>query len=409
MGKKIHEQNSATATVGASDGLASIGRPRPALPDGPRVWSAVKQNGFIIALLCAVGFAFLFPAAGAKGGWLHPDLVNNIGVALILFVQGLAMAVERMKTGAGNWRLHLIVQGFTFFIFPVVGWMFQESTRFFWPGEPGALRDGFLYLCVLPSTVSTSVVLTSVARGNTPGAIFNAGLSNILGVMLTPVLVRFLMQGSGQAASFGPLLLKITLLTLLPFIVGMVCRMALRKWADQNRRFLNLISNGVILFIVYTAFCDSVEGRVWEKYGVGLTLQVLGAVVILFTTVSLLVLGVSSIVRLSREDFIAALFCSVKKTLAMGVPLAQLIFGAHANLGLILLPIMFYHPFQLFVCGLLANRFASQQPEIGLTDNREPGSRSGKWVVMPGADRIGLASSFGKATEDTSEARAEKG
>ena len=98
-------------------------------------------------------------------------------------------------------------------------------------------------------------------------------------------------------------------------------------------------------------------------YGIGLTLQVLGSVVILFTTVSLLVLGVSSLVQLSREDFIAGLFCSVKKTLAMGVPLAQLIFGGHANLGLILLPIMFYHPFQLFVCGLLANRFASQASE----------------------------------------------
>src|SRR5215469_241254 len=351
------EQNALAARVGDLKEPAPAGRPRKR--DRSRVWATVKQNGFIIALLCAVGLAFLFPSAGAKGGCLHPDLVNNIGVALILFVQGLAMAVERTRAGAGNWRLHLIVQGFTFLVFPVVGWVFHESTRAFWPGEPGALRDGFLYLCVLPSTVSTSVVLTSVARGNTPGAIFNAGLSNILGVMFTPLLVRFLMQASGQVSSFGPLLFKITLLTLVPFIVGMACRMVLRQWADQNRRLLNLLSNGVILFIVYTAFCDSVEGRVWEKYGIGLTLQVLGSVVILFTTISLLVLAVSSLVHLSREDFIAALFCSVKKTLAMGVPLAQLIFGARANLGLILLPIMFYHPFQLFVCGMLANRFAA--------------------------------------------------
>jgi sodium/bile acid cotransporter 7 len=349
------------------------------------VWQTVRQNGFIIALLCAVGLAFLFPAAGAKGGWLLPDLVNNIGVALILFVQGLAMAVERMKTGAGNWRLHLIVQGFTFLVFPVVGWVFQEVTRTVWPGEPGALRDGFLYLCVLPSTVSTSVVLTSVARGNTPGAIFNAGLSNILGVLLTPLLVRFLMQASGQVAAFGPLLLKITLLTLVPFIVGMACRVVLRQWADLNRRLLNLISNGVILFIVYTAFCDSVEGRVWEKYGISLTIEVLGAVVILFTTVSLLVLGVSSAVHLSREDFIAALFCSVKKTLAMGIPLAQLIFGTRANLGLILLPIMFYHPFQLFVCGLLANRFAARQSQTGITDMQVTRNRPRKRDTLHGS------------------------
>lgn len=130
---------------------------------------------------------------------MRPDLLNNAGIALILFLQGLAMAVERMKSGAGNWRLHLIIQSFTFFLFPVVGLGFHEITRIIWPSEPSGLRDGFLYLCVLPSTVSTSVVLTTVARGNTSGAIFNAALSNILGVIFTPLLVRLLMQASGQS------------------------------------------------------------------------------------------------------------------------------------------------------------------------------------------------------------------
>ena len=292
---------------------------------------------------------------------MHPDLINNVGVALILFLQGLAMAVERMKTGASNWRLHTIVQGFTFVLFPIVGLLFHEIARLIWSAEPSALRDGFLYLCVLPSTVSTSVVLTSVAKGNTSGAIFNAALSNIMGVVLTPLLVRLLMQASGQNVPFGPLLLKITLLTLVPFAAGMGLRPLVRGWIDTRRLWINLLSNGVILFIVYTAFCDSVEGRIWEHYGVGLTVQVFLAVTILFSTVSLLVWLISKAARLGRDDFIAAFFCSVKKTLAMGVPLAQLIFGAKANLGLILLPIMFYHPLQLFVCGLLANRFANQK------------------------------------------------
>jgi len=329
-----------------------------------RSQAPARKNGFIIALLAAVALAFLFPAPGARGGWLHPDLLNNIGVALILFLQGLSMAIERMKVGARNWRLHLIVQSFTFLVFPIVGLFFHEASWLIWPNEPTALRDGFLYLCVLPSTVSSSVVLTSVARGNVPGAVFNAALSNILGVILTPLLVRALMQASGQTASFGPLLLKITLLTLVPFLIGMGARPLVRKWVDANPRWVNVISNGVILFIVYTAFCDSVEGKLWQRYGIGITLNVAAAVIVLFAGVSLLIWFASRLARLNREDFIAALFCSVKKTLAMGVPLAQLIFGAKASLGLILLPILFYHPFQLFVCGLLASRFSQQQADI---------------------------------------------
>jgi sodium/bile acid cotransporter 7 len=317
------------------------------------------RSGFIVALICSVVLAFFFPSPGAKAGWMHPDLLSNAGVALMLFFQGLAMAVDQMKTGAGNWRLHLIVQSFTFLLFPVVGFAFHEITRLIWPSEPSALRDGFLYLCVLPSTVSTSVVLTTIARGNTPGAIFNAALSNILGVLFTPLLVRLLMQASGQSSSFGPLLLKITMLTVVPFALGMVIRPLVRKWVDANRAVLNILGNGIILFIVSTAFCDSVEGRIWEHYGIGLTIEVLAGVITLFTTVSLFVWAISNAARLERDDFVAALFCSVKKTLAMGIPLAQLIFGAKANLGLILLPIMFYHPFQLFVCGLLAKSFAN--------------------------------------------------
>ena len=323
-----------------------------------------RRNGFIVALFAAVALAFLFPAPGARDGWLHPDALNNIGVALILFLQGLSMAVERMKAGASNWRLHVIVQAFTFLIFPLVGLLFHLATRVLWPNEPSALSDGFLYLCVLPSTVSTSVVLTNVARGNTAGAIFNAALSNIVGVLLTPLLVRLLMQASGQTASFAPLLLKITLLTLVPFIIGMSARPFVRTWVDANRRWINIASNGIILFIVYTAFCDSVKNKLWQQYGIGLTLNVLVAIVGLFFSVSFLVWITSKAARLGREDFIAALFCSVKKTLAMGVPLAHLIFGANANLGLILLPIMFYHPFQLFVCGLLASHFSHQKDVI---------------------------------------------
>src|SRR5258707_15269520 len=98
------------------------------------------------------------------------------------------MAVERMKSGAGNWRLHLIIQSFTFLLFPGVGLAFHEITRIIWPSEPSALRDGFLYLCVLLSTVSTSVVLTAVAKGNKYRANFNPALSTIFGAMFTPLL-----------------------------------------------------------------------------------------------------------------------------------------------------------------------------------------------------------------------------
>jgi len=320
----------------------------------------LRSNGFLLALVGAVLVAFLLPEPGARGGVLHADLVNNFGIALILFLQGLSLAFEKIKSGAGNWRLHTVIQAFTFLVFPAVGILFHFGVPLLWPGEPAAIRDGFLYLCVLPSTVSTSVVLTAVAHGNTPGALFNAALSNILGVFLTPVLVQLLMHTTGQTASFGPLLLKILLLTLLPFFVGMGLRRYVKNWVEAHKAWVARLSNSVIVFIVYSAFCDSVVEKVWQRHGLGTTALVLLFATLLFAGMSGLVGLVCRWLRFSREDSIAIYFCSVKKTLAMGVPLAMLIFGNRSDLPLILLPIMFYHPLQLLVNGMLANRWAKQ-------------------------------------------------
>lgn len=319
-----------------------------------------RTHGFLLGLGLAVLLGFLVPAPGARGGALQAEVVINLGIALILFLQGLSLALEKVKSGAANWRLHLVIQGFTFVVFPVVGVLMSWASRWYWPDAPPAVREGFLYLCVLPSTISSSVVLTAVAGGNTPGALFNAAFSNILGVLVTPVLVHLLMQKTGQSAPFMPLLVKIMLLTLLPFGVGMLLRPALRRWVDAHKVWVARISNAVILFIVYAAFCDSVVDRVWERHGWGMTLGACLETVVLFAGISLLTWAACKALRLSREDLIAAYFCSVKKTLAMGVPLAILIFGDRADLPLILLPVMLYHPLQLLANGVLASHWARQ-------------------------------------------------
>jgi len=347
-------------------------KPAPTPPSVPPVpW--LRANGFLLGLVAAVLLGFLLPGPGSREGFLHPGVLNNVGIALILFLQGLSLAVEKIKSGAANWRLHLIIQAFTFLVFPLVGLVFDAALPLVWPDVPGSIRDGFLYLCVLPSTISTSVVLTAAARGNTTGALFNAALSNLVGVVLTPVLVHLLMRHGGGASSsaFAPLLLKITLLTLLPFALGMLLRPSLKAWVDARKAWSARLSNGIILFIVYTAFCDSVEQDIWHRHGLLLALPTLAAVVVLFAFISLLVHYTCRALKLDREDSIAAYFCSVKKTLAMGVPLAALIFGERADLSLILLPIMFYHPLQLLVNGFFASRWARKAS--GLSDGPEGG------------------------------------
>jgi sodium/bile acid cotransporter 7 len=225
------------------------------------------------------------------------------------------------------------------------------------------------------------VVLTAIARGNTAAALFNAAFSNILGVFLTPLLVQLLMRKTGQSAPFGPLLLKIMLLTLLPFFIGMLLRRLVVGQIERHKAWVSRLSNAVIVFIVYSAFCDSVQQRIWQHYPLGMTGLVFVWVAGLFAVMSGLIYGTCLVLRLYEEDAIAAYFCSVKKTLAMGVPLAMLIFGKRADLSFILLPIMFYHPLQLFANGILANHWGRRpQTDARLAHGTDDSQPSGEGV-----------------------------
>lgn len=316
-----------------------------------------KVDWFVVGMLGAVALAWLFPDAGAKGGALHPEILVKAGVALIFFLHGVALSFDKLKAGTLRWPLHLVVQGCTFLFFPVVGFLLLAVFgRFLAPD----LRLGFFYLCALPSTVSSSVALTAAARGNVPVAVFNATLSSLIGIFLTPLWVSLIMQSGGGALPLGKVILDLVLWLLLPLVVGQLARPVLGAWVTAHKPVVNVVDRGTILLLVYTSFCDSVKGEVWTKYGAGAIAPALLGALVLFG----LAFGASRAVcrkmGVARADEIAVVFCGTKKTLASGVPMAHLIFGANPGLGLILLPILIYHPMQLVICGALAGRWAKR-------------------------------------------------
>lgn len=325
-----------------------------------RVKTFIARNWFILCLPLSIALAWVIPEAGARGGWLKSEITTKLGVALIFLCQGLTLPSSALKEGASQWRLHLLVQSFTFLLFPLIGMALD-----FMVGRqlPPDLRLGFLFMCVLPSTVSTSVVLTTLAGGNTVGAIFNAALSNIIGAFITPLWVAWLMKSGGQTQSLGGVVQEIVLLLLLPLAVGQVIRIFAKAWADKNKKRFGNLASGLILFLVFAAFCNSVKQRFWAEQSPTVLLAALAGVVVVFVIALALIEALSRLLGLNRVDRITASFCAPQKTIAAGIPLAKAIFGTHPGLGLILLPILIYHPLQLIVCGVLADRFARQKPK----------------------------------------------
>lgn len=316
-----------------------------------------KPDWFLLGMIVATFLAWAFPAPGAAGGWLHPELLTKAGVALIFFLHGLVLSFVALRAGALNWRLHLLVQSCTFVLFPLLGLGLNAALGGRLTFELGL---GVFFLCALPSTVSSSVAMTAAARGNVAGAVFNATLSSLIGIVATPLWIAWAMETTGETQPLAPVVLDLLRWLVLPLAVGQALRPWLGHWAQRHKSRISVVDRLTILLLVYTSFCDSFQQRVWSGNGVGQIVLIAAICAGLFALVMVLTSLGARALGFSREDRIAAMFCGSKKTLASGVPMAKLIFGTHPALGLILLPIMIYHPLQLVICGVLAQRWAKQ-------------------------------------------------
>ena len=318
----------------------------------------MASDWFLAGMLTAVLLAAAFPKFGAAGGAMHADVASDVGIFAVFFLHGLALSTRSLVAGLANVRLHLLVQALTFVIFPLLYIPFKFA---FGGLIPEGLMLGFLYLCALPSTISSSVAMTAIAKGNVPAAIFNATLSSLLGIVLTPAIIGLAMEGGATGGlSLGQAMLNIATLLLLPFVLGQVARPMVGNLASRHKKCINTFDKLVILMLVYSSFCDSMASGLWRDNGLGVIVLTLAGAAVFLAAALVISSRVSKWCGFSEEDRITAIFCGSKKTLASGVPMARLLFGAHPALGLIVLPIMFYHQLQLFVCSIMAGRFADR-------------------------------------------------
>jgi len=313
-------------------------------------------DGFILALACVVLAASLLPCRGASARAFAA--LGQFAIAALFFLQGARLSREAVVNGLTHWRLHAVAAATTFVVFPALGLGLLAAL----PGLlPPPLWMGVLFCCVLPSTVQSSIALTSIARGNVAAAICSASMSNVAGIALTPLLFGAMSHVHGGAIHVAGIV-QIAMQLLLPFVAGHLLRPWIGAWAARNRPLLAVTDRSSILLIVYTAFSAAVVRGIWQSIPPA-TLIVLGLVVavLLVAALAAMLLG-SRLLGFSPADEVALVFCGSQKSLISGVPIANALFPASA-IGPILLPIMLYHPLQLVVCTWIAREYASRAPQ----------------------------------------------
>lgn len=306
---------------------------------------------FTLTLIAVVAAATLIPAHGI--GTVVFDWLTAVAIALLFFLHGAKLSRTAIIAGAMHWRLHILVFTCTFVLFPIAGWVSQPLLL---PMLGAPLYVGILYLCALPGTVQSAIAFTSIARGNIPAAVCSASASSIIGIVVTPLLVGWMIGATGTSTSTLDAILHISVQLLLPFVAGHLLRPWVGAWIDRNHGWLSAVDQGSILLVVYTAFSASVIGGLWK--------MVPPAALVLLAVVCCVLLAVALITTtylarrlgFSKEDEITIVFCGSKKSLATGVPMAQVLFAGSA-VGSALLPLMVFHQIQLMVCAVLAQRY----------------------------------------------------
>jgi sodium/bile acid cotransporter 7 len=315
----------------------------------------IVRDPFLLGIVGAVALATVTPDLGRSGGPLRADLLAYVGVVAVFFLNGVGLSTERLLRGLSRWRLHVVVQTFTFVVFPLLWLAFRSVAGGVVPAD---LMMGFFYLSALPSTISSSVALTAVARGNVVGAMFNATLSSLLGVVLTPLLVSAAMGAVGVPIPVGEAMRKVAALLALPLAVGKALRPVLESWLARRAPWMTRIDRASVLLIVYVSFCDSVRAGLWTRHGPATLVATVAGAGLFLATALFLTRRAAIWLRFDAEDEIPAVFCGSNKGLAAGVAMAKLLFAGHPAIGAILLPIILYHPLQLVVCSGLAERYA---------------------------------------------------
>lgn len=310
---------------------------------------------FTILLFIMVILASFVPVSGQAAEVFSS--ITTVAIAILFFLHGAKLSREAVVEGLMHWKLHTLVFAFTFALFPIIGLLAKPVLV---PLLGQELYWGFLFMCFLPSTVQSSIAFTSVAQGNVAGAVCSASFSNIVGMFITPILVAFFILGQSQHG-FDPTssIMQITLLLLVPFILGQILRPWVFPQMKKMPEIVKFFDQGSILMVVYGAFSSAVVAGLWHQVSLSTLLLLIIACSVLLTLVMLLALFVPRWIGFDKADQKTIFFCGSKKTLASGVPMAQILFIGQP-IGMIVLPIMIFHQIQLMVCGIVANMWSKQ-------------------------------------------------
>lgn len=315
-----------------------------------------RQNIFLILLVLMVIAGKFIPYKPHYNEIFNLNKFIDWGIAGIFLLYGLKLNLKEVIKDISNWKLHLLVQFGTFILFPLLVFLFYPVAK----GSTWLpLWVAVFFLAALPSTVSSSVVMVSIARGNITSAIFNASVSGLIGIVITPLLMSFFLSQNAESSNHSTeIITQLLIKVLLPIILGILLNPIFRNLVNRHSKLIGEFDRLIILLIVYESFSGAFINRIFSTIPTIQFIWLTLACIALFFIVYEILKFICHRLNFSREDTVTATFCGSKKSLVHGSLFVLVLGIPDESKVLFLLPIMIYHSFQLFYVSWLANKLA---------------------------------------------------
>ena len=332
------------------------------------------EHEFLILVVLAILLALAYPPLGAT--YLAPKITATwIAVVFIFLLAGLSLKTEEFAKASKRVSFNLFVPIYNF---GVVSALAFGLSRFLVDAVkiiPVALANGMLICSALPLTISMVQVLTKAAGGDEAAAIFHSALGNLVGVVLSPLLILgYLGVTSMDVADLGTVFLNLLLRVVLPIIVGQVMQKTLPpvvQFVKTHKVQLKLAQQYALVFIVYTVFCKTFEDGLSDpNIAVHVILMVVFQFLLLLSVMLLAWYSLGYLFPADPKLRVMGLFGCTHKTVAMGIPLINAIYFNNPNVGLYTLPLLVWHSLQLLIGSMIAPRLSAwverEQTRLGI-------------------------------------------
>ena len=313
----------------------------------------VKKQWFLFGLIL-VFILVIGDTSGTlanAGIFLKAHNGSSVMIFLIFLASGMIIEFDQIRAGIRDVRATSAALFCIVFAAPLAALILTRL-----PLEQG-VAVGLILVSVVPTTLSSGVVMTGQSGGNMAHALFVTILSNCVAILSIPLFLPWMVSGmrssNGIHIDQTAIFIKLILLVLLPLMVGLALKKTVFTISPAVKKKLGIINQCIVLCIVYMSLSGARQVLIDRS---AVVFWILPLVMSFHFILLAAAWGMAGVLKIGPGRRESVLFMGGQKTLPLAVMLQITCFP---GLGTALPVCVLHHIIHLMIDSYIATRMGA--------------------------------------------------